>query len=55
MGTPEQIEEERRILYVALTRAKDTLFLTRTDCNYQGISNSPFMTLDVIDTIDYKE
>lgn len=52
-GSEEQMEEERRILYVALTRAKDTLLITRADCNYQGISASPFMTLDVLDTIDY--
>jgi len=26
-GTPEQIEEERRLLYVAMTRARDSLYL----------------------------
>jgi DNA helicase-2/ATP-dependent DNA helicase PcrA len=28
-GTPEEIEEERRLLYVAMTRAKNTLHLLR--------------------------
>ena len=28
-GTPEEIEEERRLLYVAMTRAKSTLHLIR--------------------------
>jgi DNA helicase II / ATP-dependent DNA helicase PcrA len=27
---PDQVEEERRVLYVALTRAKDELFITRS-------------------------
>jgi DNA helicase-2/ATP-dependent DNA helicase PcrA len=27
-GTPEQVEEERRLLYVAMTRARDHLHLT---------------------------
>jgi DNA helicase II / ATP-dependent DNA helicase PcrA len=30
MGSEDQMEEERRILYVAVTRAKDELILTRT-------------------------
>lgn len=29
-GTPEQIEEERRLLYVAITRAEDSLYLYYT-------------------------
>jgi DNA helicase-2/ATP-dependent DNA helicase PcrA len=28
-GTPEEIEEERRLLYVAMTRAKNSLYLVR--------------------------
>lgn len=28
-GTPEEIEEERRLLYVAMTRAKSRLYLMR--------------------------
>lgn len=30
LGSEDEIEEERRILYVAMTRAKDELFLTRS-------------------------
>jgi DNA helicase-2/ATP-dependent DNA helicase PcrA len=29
VGNPEKVEEERRVLYVALTRAKDELIVTR--------------------------
>lgn len=31
MGDPEEVEEERRILYVAMTRAKNKLVLTRNE------------------------
>lgn len=41
LGSPEQMEEERRILYVAITRAKDELIITRTWNNY-GFSPSSF-------------
>lgn len=34
MGSEDQMEEERRILYVAMTRAKDELIITRTWQNY---------------------
>ena len=34
LDSVDQIEEERRILYVAMTRAKDELILTRTWHNY---------------------
>jgi DNA helicase-2/ATP-dependent DNA helicase PcrA len=30
LGDDDAIEEERRVLYVALTRAKDELYITRT-------------------------
>lgn len=30
MGGPDELEEERRLAYVAITRAKDVLFLTHT-------------------------
>ena len=30
MGSPEEVEEERRLCYVAMTRAKERLFLTRS-------------------------
>jgi DNA helicase-2/ATP-dependent DNA helicase PcrA len=41
MGSEDQMEEERRILYVAITRAKDQLILTRTWHDY-GWSPSSF-------------
>jgi DNA helicase-2/ATP-dependent DNA helicase PcrA len=34
LSSEDQVEEERRILYVALTRAKDELILTRTWNDY---------------------
>lgn len=33
-GTPEDIEEERRLFYVALTRAKNSLFISRPERQY---------------------
>lgn len=33
-GTPEDIEEERRLFYVALTRAKNSLFISRPERYY---------------------
>jgi DNA helicase-2/ATP-dependent DNA helicase PcrA len=35
IGTPEEMEEERRLVYVAMTRARDRLFLS--DC--EGVGN----------------
>lgn len=32
LSSPKQLEEERRLFYVAMTRAKDYLFLTFPDC-----------------------
>lgn len=32
IGNPKQLEEERRLMYVAMTRAKDYLFMTFSDC-----------------------
>ena len=32
LGNPKQLEEERRLFYVAMTRAKDYLFMTFSDC-----------------------
>lgn len=32
LGNPKQLEEERRLFYVAMTRAKDYLFMTFPDC-----------------------
>ena len=34
MATNSEIEEERRLMYVAITRAEEKLFLTRTKCRY---------------------
>lgn len=39
--SPEGIEEERRLLYVAITRAKDRLFLTDTLFDYNEYDNIP--------------
>ena len=32
LGNPKQLEEERTLFYVAMTRAKDYLFMTFSDC-----------------------
>lgn len=40
LGSEDQMEEERRILYVAITRAKDDLILTRTWNTYSWASTS---------------
>ena len=32
---PDEMEEERRLMYVAITRAKDTLFLTHAQSRQQ--------------------
>lgn len=43
LGSPEQIEEERRVLYVALTRAQDDLFLSSggdVSGGYQQVESS---------------
>src|SRR5205807_10583379 len=37
-GSKEEIEEERRLLYVAMTRAKDQLFLMQPHRFYTGSS-----------------
>ncbi|MEA2011621.1 MAG: ATP-dependent helicase [Verrucomicrobiota bacterium] len=39
METEDQIEEERRILYVAITRAQNELILTRTSRSHSAISH----------------
>src|SRR6516164_1625239 len=36
VGDPEKVEEERRVLYVALTRAKDELIVTRHCASMNG-------------------
>ena len=35
-GTPEEIEEERRLLYVAMTRARDSLYVLQPQRFYTG-------------------
>ncbi|MBG44085.1 MAG: DNA helicase UvrD [Aequorivita sp.] len=45
LGNSEEIEEERRVLYVALTRAKNELIITRTTDSlnaYKATTDSPF-------------
>ena len=47
-GTQDEIEEERRLLYVGMTRAKERLFLTscrrrRVAGRYQNQEESPFL------------
>lgn len=39
METPEQIKEERRLFYVAMTRAKENLFILRAKVSFSG--NTP--------------
>ena len=39
MNSGESIEEERRVLYVAMTRAKDELIITRSG-NFSSASSS---------------
>ncbi len=42
INTPEELEEERRLAYVAMTRAKDKLFLTDSEgINYDGSFRYP--------------
>lgn len=38
--TPEGIEEERRLFYVAITRAKNRLYLTDTKTSYNGMETN---------------
>jgi DNA helicase II / ATP-dependent DNA helicase PcrA len=47
-GAPEDVEEERRLLYVGMTRARERLFLTccrrrRVAGRYQDQAQSPFL------------
>ena len=41
VGDPDEIEEERRVFYVALTRARDELILTRTYARGFHVEASP--------------
>lgn len=58
--TPEEIEEERRLLYVGMTRAKQKLFLSRAKKrNVFGVSKdtdiSPFLTKIKNDLLAYSK
>jgi DNA helicase II / ATP-dependent DNA helicase PcrA len=64
--TPEEIEEERRLLYVAMTRAKDELDLIvpersyirnqfKTDDRYIYGSRSRFIPAGVTDLLEYQK
>src|SRR5699024_7749482 len=46
--TPDEIEEERRLLYVGMTRAEDRLYLTHSEKRmwlgaYRNLEISPFL------------
>ncbi len=43
MGTDEEMEEERRLMYVAITRAKERLWLTRSKSRYLYGRREPAM------------
>ena len=47
--SPEEIEEERRLFYVAITRAKDNLYLTDTRVEYNEYENMPSRFLKELD------
>ena len=61
-GDPEQLEEERRLLYVAVTRARDELHVhvplrfhhhrNRLDDAHSTGQRSRFLTPDVVDAMD---
>jgi DNA helicase-2/ATP-dependent DNA helicase PcrA len=43
LGSPEELEEERRLCYVGITRAMDSLYLSHADSRMMfGMSNSNF-------------
>ena len=44
IGKPDAVEEERRMLYVALTRAKNELFITRNISSIHGENRKPALT-----------
>ena len=47
--TPEGLEEERRLFYVAIARAKDKLYLTDTRLDYNELDNIPSRFLKELD------
>jgi len=56
---PSQLEEERRLFYVAVTRAKDAVYLlhpmTRFDYNYGTIISRPSLFLQELDEDSYEK
>ena len=50
--TPRTMEEERRLFYVAMTRAKDRCFLTGSDQRFRNGSIQPLMRSSFIGDID---
>ena len=59
-GSQDEIEEERRLLYVGMTRAKDRLFLTtcrrrRIAGRYQNQEESPFLLELPADKLEVSE
>ena len=59
-GSQEEIEEERRLLYVGMTRAKERLFLTtcrrrRIAGRYQDQEESPFLLEVSAEDLDVSE
>ena len=50
-GSAKDIEEERRLLYVGVTRAMDLLFLTRADARYRFAQTVPCEPSRFIDDI----
>ena len=47
--TPDGLEEERRLFYVAITRAKDKLYLSDTMLDYNELDNMPSRFLKELD------
>ena len=50
--TEEEIEEERRILYVAVTRARKELFLTSAGIQGRHPAPSPFLTQEMLEDLN---
>ena len=50
--SPRTMEEERRLFYVAMTRAKDRCFLTGSDQRFRNGSIQPLMRSSFIGDID---
>ena len=55
LGSTEEIEEERRVLYVALTRAKNELIITRTTQSLNAYHSDTDDTLDEMNSAYFLE